>query len=276
MTYKVILNHLDSSAATAARTELSCSLAKQQAAHLVGLAATGIPLAAVDSDAGKSLSAQTVQQINLDAQQAIIGFEQQCQQADVPSFESRRVANKSLDAIRWHERFCDLILIGRETPQAKTGLSPLSFTEQVLLAATRPVLIVPSIITDHIEPLRAAIAWDGSASAARAIMAGIPALQGAASVDIVIVHKTGAEAMDEGTAGSELLLYLSRHGIRAHITECELIDDVAATLLAHVRETAANLLIMGGYGHTRLRERLLGGATRKILMEMSIPVLMKH
>lgn len=278
MSYKVILNNLDSSSATAARSDLACRLANDHSAHLIGLAATSLAVAAGDAhrDIGGSASAAATHRMNQEAHQEIAGFEQQCEKAVVQSFESRRVASAPLNAIKWHERFCDLVIVGRETPKADTGISALSFTEKILLAASRPVMIVPSMLSANQSGNKVVIAWDGSSSAARAVLGAMPLLEKAASVDIAIVHKTGAEAMDEGVAGSEMSLYLARHGISASICELSLNGDVPTTLLTHIIEIGASIMVMGSYGHSPLRERLIGGTTRTILNEMPVPVLMKH
>lgn len=278
MSYKVILNNLDSSPATTARSELACRLANDQSAHLIGLAATSLAAAGGDAhrDSDGSASAVAAHRMDQGAQQEIARFEHQCAKEAVKSFESRRVASEPLDAVKWHERFCDLVVIGRETPKTDTGFSPLSFTEKVLLASSRPILIVPSQLGPNQAANKVVIAWDGSPSAARAVLGAMPLLEKAASVDIAIVHKTGAEAMDEGIAGSEMSLYLARHGISANICECSLNGDVPTTLLSQALEIGASYMVMGGYGHSPLRERLIGGTTRAILNKMPIPILMTH
>jgi len=275
MPYKVILTHLDGSPESAARVDIACQIAKQQEAHLIGLAP--ISLVGAQDIAATQLRHQTDQAIGQD----VIRFEQQCEQwktRGLKSFESRRVSNTPLEALLWHARFTDLSVIGR-TCVSKPGASPDdSVAEQLLLRSSRPLLIVPAknMAAAQTPGQHVVIAWDGSQAAAAAVGAAIPLLQSANEVVVVVVHNPGIDGADELVAGTELRLYLARHGVTASIRPLEATDSIGQTLLEFIEQTHPDILVMGGYGHSRLRERLLGGTTRSILSKMSIPVLMTH
>jgi nucleotide-binding universal stress UspA family protein len=120
------------------------------------------------------------------------------------------------------------------------------------------------------------IAWNESAEAMRAIRAALPLLKKAGTVHIGIVDpsETGPERSDPGGA---LAVYLSRHGIKSDIqvmTRQGL--TISERLAHHVTETGSDMLVMGGYGHSRFREAVLGGATRDMLENSKVPVLMAH
>lgn len=148
--------------------------------------------------------------------------------------------------------------------------------EQVLFDSGRPVLIVPYIQKAAVALDRVVCCWDGSRAATRAINDARPLLRRAGTVELLIVrdHKVRDE---KELRGIEMANHLARHGIKLEI---KLITaphvGVAATILSHVADTSADLLVMGGYGHSRLREFVLGGVTREMLSSMTVPVLMSH
>lgn len=148
--------------------------------------------------------------------------------------------------------------------------------EQVLFDSGRPVLIVPYIQKDAVKPDRVVCCWDGSRAATRAINDARPFLRRAAAVELLIVrdHKVRDESE---LRGIEMANHLARHGIKLDIKVITAPDvSVSGTILSHVADTAADLLVMGGYGHSRLREFVLGGVTREMLASMTVPVLMSH
>lgn len=175
----------------------------------------------------------------------------------------------------WH----DLLVLGR-TARSDWG-SPSALGDIVLGCGGTPCLIVPETQeTPETQPMlnRIAIAWNGSAEALRAVHAALPIL--ARAWKVVIFNRGGTQAsrMDRWLPGFDLVSYLqSRHGV---IAEPHALPDrgegIGSDLLHAAGEVQAELLVMGGYGHTRLREWILGGATREILEKTTIPVLMRH
>jgi nucleotide-binding universal stress UspA family protein len=165
----------------------------------------------------------------------------------------------------------DLAVIGQPTPNIP-GHGTRTI-EAALFGSGRPLLIVPYI---QREPLRldtVLVAWDGGIQAARALGDAMPLLTQAKRVEVVTVggHSSGAD--DE--AGSRVARHLVRHAIRAEARVLPT-GDVASTLLSYAADIAADLVVMGGYGHSRFREVILGGATRGILQAMTLPALMSH
>ncbi|ABE37586.1 universal stress protein [Rhodopseudomonas palustris] len=148
--------------------------------------------------------------------------------------------------------------------------------EQVLFDSGRPVLIVPYIQKAPLKLDRVICGWDGSRAATRAINDAMPFLRRAGAVELLIVrdHKVRDE---KELRGIEMANHLARHGIKLDIKMITAPDvGVAATILSHVADCSADLLVMGGYGHSRLREFVLGGVTREMLSSMTVPVLMSH
>jgi nucleotide-binding universal stress UspA family protein len=144
-----------------------------------------------------------------------------------------------------------------------------------LFDSGRPILIVPYIQTKPLKLARAMVCWDGSRAAARALGDAMPFLIRSGAVDVVALADRAPKS--EEIPEFDLAAHLARHGI---VTKLQTIyaagGDVTASILNHVENESVDLLIMGGYGHSRLREFVLGGVTRRILETMTVPVLLSH
>ncbi|MGE0564244.1 MAG: universal stress protein [Pseudolabrys sp.] len=148
-------------------------------------------------------------------------------------------------------------------------------TEALLFESGRPVIVVPYVQKAGLKLDRVMVCWDGSRAATRSIADSLPLLQKAKQVDIVIV--AGKRAKDDEVPGADLGQHLARHGLKVEVKRLTSPDiDVANTLLSYAADSSADLIVMGGYGHSRLREFILGGVTRGILSSMTAPALMSH
>lgn len=159
-------------------------------------------------------------------------------------------------------------------PQNKPGDSSLpNFAETTLFHSGRPVLVVPYIQQSDLSLNCVLIGWDGSRAAARAVADAWPLLQRAAKVRVVSVgHGKRPARLQE-----ELAAHLAKHGVDAQMDQITAEDiDAGNAILSHAADIQADLLVIGGYGHSRLREWVLGGATRTILHSMTIPTLLSH
>jgi nucleotide-binding universal stress UspA family protein len=167
----------------------------------------------------------------------------------------------------------DLAIVPQAAPHRLGGEDLV--IEATLFQSGRPVIVVPYIQRAGLTLERVLVGWDGSRTAARAIGDAIPFLTRAKAVDLIIVATERAER-DEIT-GAAMAQHLARHDVRVDVKRIVASDtDVANTLLSYAADVSADLIVMGGYGHSRLREFILGGATRGILQSMTVPVLMSH
>jgi len=167
----------------------------------------------------------------------------------------------------------DLAIVGQ--PEPDKGAVEELIAESVLFEAGRPVIIVPYIQKAPLKLDRVMACWDGSRPAARAIADAMPLLERAGLVEVVIVSNERGKR-DE-IPGADMGQHLARHGLKVDIKRIsEGSIDVADALLSHAADFSADLIVMGGYGHSRLREFVLGGVTRSILKSMTAPVLMSH
>ena len=147
--------------------------------------------------------------------------------------------------------------------------------EAALFESGRPVLIVPYIQKTPIKLGRMMACWDGSRSAARAIADALPLLARAKTVEIFTA--TGEAGKSTELEGSDIAHHLARHGLKVVVERQPAGDvDIASIILSRAADNGADLIVMGGYGHSRLREFVLGGATRGILSSMTLPVLMSN
>jgi nucleotide-binding universal stress UspA family protein len=155
------------------------------------------------------------------------------------------------------------------------GASEELLIEGALFGSGRPVVIVPRRQTQPLQLDRVQICWDGSRPAARAIGDAMPFLARARSIEIVVV--TGERDKSGEITGANMKRHLARHGIEAEIKRVAAGSaGVQDAILAHATSNGADFLVMGAYGHSRLREFILGGVTRSILKSMPVPVLMSH
>ncbi len=213
------------------------------------------------------------QEAEAEARKTLQNFSTLAQQAGT-TFETisfRAVSGRVGDTVSYLARCFDATIL----PQAQSsGAEASEVIEAVLFGSGRPLIIVPYI------PVRKAlgtvlVAWDGGAPAARAVADALPLLTLARHVQIVTVSSRENEPLS--LSGTNLARHLARHGINAELRRISSEDvDVANMLLSHAADAEADLMVMGGYGHTRLREFVLGGATREILRSMTIPVMMSH
>jgi len=160
--------------------------------------------------------------------------------------------------------------------QAEPGKAPLEelVIEGALFDSGRPVLIVPYIQKGALKLDRVLVCWNGSRNAARAVGDAMPFLHRAEAVEVLIV--TGEGSTGDEIPGAYIGEHLARHGLKVEVERIASKGEVSNMILSHAADAGADLLVMGGYGHSRLREFILGGATRGILRTMTVPVLMSH
>jgi nucleotide-binding universal stress UspA family protein len=169
-------------------------------------------------------------------------------------------------------RRADLAVVGQAQPE-RAGAAEL-IIEAGLFESGRPVVVVP-YIQKGLQLERVLACWDGSRTAARAIADAIPILSRAQSVELLFVINERGKRDEQPR--DDMVPHLARHGITATTKQLAAGDtDIASTILSYAADSAADLIVMGGYGHSRLREFILGGATRGILNTMTVPVLMSH
>ena len=173
-------------------------------------------------------------------------------------------------------RNADLIVVGEPNP-AESGTDETALIEAAFMDTGRPALVIPYIGAKALPPRRVLVAWDGSREASRAVHDALPLLRLAAEVVILIVDAGKLGPRFGPQPGAGILAHLGRHGVAARVKAVESGGAaIAELILVQADAEKTDLLIMGGYGHSRLREMILGGVTRHMLERMSVPVLFAH
>ncbi len=167
----------------------------------------------------------------------------------------------------------DLSIVGQAEPE--TSAVEEIIAESALFESGRPVIIVPYIQKAPLKLDRVMLCWDGSRAAARAIADAMPLLHRAGRVEVVIV--ANERGKQDEIEGADMGAHLARHALNVEVKRIALGGiDVADVILSHAADASSDFIVMGGYGHSRLREFVLGGVTRSILRSMTVPVLMSH
>jgi nucleotide-binding universal stress UspA family protein len=166
-----------------------------------------------------------------------------------------------------------LSIVGQAEPESSAVEEIIA--ESALFESGRPVIVVPYIQKAPLKLDNVMVCWDGSRASTRAIADAMPLLAKAGRVEVVIV--TNERGKQDEIEGADMGEHLARHGLNVDVKRTALGDiDVADVLLSHAADAGSDFMVMGGYGHSRLREFVLGGVTRSIFRSMTVPVLMSH
>ncbi len=257
--------------------DFALSVAKTFDAHVLGVAVAydpiisgsimgGIPPQFIDSWRAESEKKTHV---------AIGRFEQAAKRAGVSaeSFSLSTDISAAASQLGAMARRFDLAVVGQ--PEPEKSIPEEGVGEAVLFESGRPVIMVPYIQQQGLKLDRVMVCWDGSRAASRAIADSMPFLEKAKQIEVVMVASHPAKS-DE-IPGADLGQHLARHGLKINVKRLVAPDiDVTSAVLSYAADSSADMIVMGGYGHSRLREFVLGGVTRGILATMTVPTLMSH
>jgi len=279
MDYKTILVDNDAASGATARLDVAAGLANACQAHLVGLTQTGIfrflrDAAMPGVDVGGL--APVFEQLRQDAGERAGRFDQRAAQAGVASFEHRIGDEDAGVALAAEAMYADLVIVSQRDPDDAGAPFDAAVPEYVAMNAPCPVLVLPCAGAAAPPFERIMVAWNASPEAARAVRQALPLLVRARQVDIAAVSHEGRGGPREPGGGAQIARFLARHGVKADVRQPSTTAGVGERLLALAAECSAGLLVMGCYGHSRFRELLLGGVSRTVLRNMTLPVLMVH
>jgi len=276
---KNLLVHVPSERLIRPVVEVAVSLAASRAAHLdavsVGYetANVGIPI-----DAGGAAVA-AVFEIEQEralarANAALAVFEAEARNAGI-AFNLQAIASVPAEAaasVSASARLHDLTIVLQPEPGFHTFDDTIS--QEILFESGGPVLFVPYTHNQPLTAKRIGIAWDGSRLAARALRDAAPFLAHAQALTIISINEARAPVEASANAVSA---YLARYGVTPRIERMEADRaDIQPAILSIAADTGLDLIVMGGYGHSRLQERILGGVTRGMLESMTTPLLISH
>ena len=274
--YKDIVVQLGAGLQRDVAGEFAISVAAAFESHLSGVAFAyeppisggmldGVPPAVID---------RWREERQAEAERARKAFDESARKAGIV-FDSRVLSDDTADAAYVFSavaRNYDLSVVAQAQPDL--GVAESLTIEAALFDSGRPVLVVPYIQKAGLKLGRVVVCWDGSRNAARAVGDAMPLLQRAGQIDVVTIETKETRTEFKGAQIAE---HLARHKLKVDLKPIVAPDtDVANIVLSYVADSSADLVVMGGYGHTRIREFVLGGATRGILESMTVPALMAH
>lgn len=274
MPLKDILVYVDDSAQAAGTVAAACSLALRHDAHVTGLAVDRPP--EIPGFAAIEIPPSAVEIIRQQRREAVAKarniFEAGARAAGLTDRSRWSVASgRPLESLSLRSRYADLTVVSQSGPEDQGNGEGL--VDDLIMASGRPILIIPYIGAPAKIGRKVLVAWNGSREAARAVSDAMPVLESADSIEIFAVEPRGIGDVP----GADIAEHLARHGLKITAAKTSGLDiDVGDVLLNQAADSGADLIVMGAYGHSRMRELVLGGATRHILEHMTVPVLLSH
>lgn len=283
MAIRDLLLSVDETRASDAREDAALAFAADQGAHLAALYCIG----EIDVQGWVDWTGNALEEPRrLEAERAekvVDRFRQKAERAGV-SYETRTIrvaAHQIASQVALHARYADMAILGQADPD-EPPVAGSHLVEHVVLASGRPVLVIPYIGAPTRDGMvqfgrNVMVAWNAGREATRAVNDAMPLLEQATRAELVVANPIHGPYGHGEEAGADIALHLSRHGIEVEVQQLEMQGlGPADTILARLADRGSDLLVMGAYGHSRMRELVLGGATRGILLQMTVPVLMSH
>jgi nucleotide-binding universal stress UspA family protein len=284
MSLKDILVYLDATPRCEMRLRLAASLAARHGAYLIGLFIAEVPAAELFRGATMAFlpvsPEQVVDRMRSEAFAAAkpieAAFREQLRTEGLNG-EWRQADGNRAAILAMHARYADLTVVGQPNRYQAHEPSEDAMLEAVLMSSGRPVLVVPFAGQFDSLGKRVLVGWNASREATRAIHDALPFLVRADNVTVLAINpRQGADGHGEVPA-ADICAHLARHGVKAeaaHTVARDISDGEA--LLSYAADIGADLIVSGGYGHSRVRETIFGGVTRTLVTEMTAPVLLSH
>ena len=281
MAYKTVLVHCNDRRRISSLAETAAELARPFEAHLVGLSVT--PPAAIIPSGMPGTPDTIVLDAHCVAYRRDNGamraaFEASARKASLSAQWLEADADRAsvADVVLGHARAADIVVAAQSDRSWQSTLY-LDIADRLAVESGRPVLIGAKGAPRRGFGKKVLVAWNARREAARAIFDALPLLQRAEEVKVITVSPQGEEGSTVHVPAGDICAALARHGVKCAATDVvRPRASVGGTLLTHAAEQGSDLLVMGCYGHSRLREFVLGGASRHVLEHMAIPVLMSH
>ncbi len=280
MSYKTILAYLPNDKSLDGILDVALPIAQDHDAHLIGLhVRPRVPmlLGAVAAGVPQSILTHQEEMLTRATEQLSDRFETRCAKAGVKSeWRCNKVQHHDIASDVIGQSLCaDLIVVAQEDNEGYE--TPADLPSRIVMETARPALIVPHAGKFTTVGKHVVVAWNGSREAARAAFDAVPFMKSAASVRVLAIDPKSRDGYDNIALGDEIGLCLARHGVKTEVTVTQSGDiAVGDELLNRLADDGCDLLVMGCYGHSRLRETLFGGVTKNLLQRMTAPVLMSH
>jgi nucleotide-binding universal stress UspA family protein len=278
--YKTIVTHVSPASGMPATFAVASHLAVAHDAHLVGTAVSGwVELNAIMATGAPVAIAPTfdIGLLQQEARQRLEGFERQCLEMGVNSFESRLLDTTAVDALILQSRYCDLLVAGTQDVADYAVLAPSRLPGRLVTQCVRPVILVPPTLRQRSGSFpNVMIAWNGSAGASRALAFALPLIKRASQVYIAVVNAESEDIDSGAEPGADLAAYLARHHRSVRVVAIETAQETGSALCELARQHQADLLVAGAYGHSRMHDWALGSTTTSLVEQSTVPLLMTH
>ncbi|WUR10998.1 universal stress protein [[Empedobacter] haloabium] len=276
--YKTIVVHVSDNPAFDRRLAVAARLALEHDAHLVGSAVTGISLQAflVVTASAVTMLAPDFDVLRQRADSQLERFADAAARLGVTSIERRLIEDDAERALLLESRYADLLVLSSGTPPEARGHLAADLPDYLALHGTRPVLVVPPDYGSDTVGRTVVVGWDAGPEATRAVTAALPLLRRAHNVIVALVNADPLTGGHGPQPGADVATWLGRHGVPVEVVREHAGDGAATALLGIARDTGADLIVAGAYGHNRIREWFIGGATRELLDAASVPLLLAH
>jgi nucleotide-binding universal stress UspA family protein len=275
--YKTILAHFDSTERAPRRLQAAAALAEAFDAHLASVYSIMSPLYSEPfvADGGAFVAQELLRFQERKDAEARAAFDRFVPGLGRP-VEWRAAAGDPATVVNEHARYADLVVLGQYDADAANDVTP-DFIGRVIMGSGRPVLVVP--YAGEIGPIgrRPMVAWNASREATRAVSSSMPLLRRADEVQVTTFNARAGRGGHGDVPGADIAAYLARHDVRANVSGTTSREvDIGNQILSRADDFQADLIVMGGYGHSRAYEFVMGGATRTLLEAMTVPVLFAH
>lgn len=270
---KTIILHVHPDAGQESRLQTALALARATGGHVVCLQNMPIrQFVSVDLAGGAYVMPEVLEAVREEEAAVRAAMESRLAQENI-SWDWRTVDGEAVDALEQAARLADIIVVSLASTTLPAEQKPADIAGPLAMHAACAVLGVPVGVPLLSPASTAMVAWDGSAQAARAVRLALPLLRLASNVHVVTV----AQEEEDDIPDLEIVTYLSRHAVAAELRSWSAKGrSVEETLCDAASELGANCLVMGAYGHSRLRELVFGGVTKFILKQAPLPIMLAH
>ena len=275
MSIKTILAHVTNDEHGARNLDVACKLAEQYGAHIVGLHVMYLDVVPAYDSPYVQVPLELLEfkreadQKNADAAKAIFD---KCIGASSLSAEWRVTSGEVVLELAHQSRYADLTVVSNLDPE-EAPLSIATLPADLVLASGLPVLAVPSVKPADKVGRRILVAWNAGREAGRAVHDAMPMLEKAESVQILVVGKNQPDRL----LGADIATHLARHGVKAEVEQVEAVTtSVEDVILSAAKAHGSDTIVAGAWGHSRLREWVLGGVTKHLLGNAQVPLLLSH
>jgi nucleotide-binding universal stress UspA family protein len=275
MTYRTILLHLACDAGHMARIDAAADLAGRFKAHVTALFIAS-PVSMPAEIEGRAASAAFIEEATAIARERGDKVREACAKRFGElgvTFEWKEAEGDHLDLLAAEAPYADLAIVSHSKVELIEDRVVFHVPEHLPLVVGCPVVVMPAEGARQPVGRHVLVAWKPTTEAARAVNLALPLLHDA---DEVTIFSVLAEPEAE-PPGARLAAHLARHGIAPRVvTDASGTQYAGEAILAKAREVDADAIVMGAYGHSRLREMVLGGVTRHVLMNAKVPMLLAH